>query len=373
MALQDVETFHWPEVANAPRPSRLHPVDDRLNAKTALAHIKRGESLLYTGDWRNARQLLAALGRRLKPKAGLQKGSASEAFRAERQQRSREHALLSRVVIALSPSLEIPLPHAPDLREPLREVLGPTEGPVLLPLRMLLGVQGAAGWTRSGVEVPGLKGRIHPRYGVYLPTRPDYLELLLEVTDLASGRTVLDIGTGTGVLSFVLLQHGAVRAVGVDVDPRAVACAAENAERLGLSGRFAALEGTLYEVPLEAHLEGGRAEVVVCNPPWLPEAPKTRLDRAVYDGEGAMLRGFLAGLGAHLTPNGRGLLLLSDLAVRLGLRESGWLEARFSEAGLVVEAVHERSASHPKARDTSDPLHAARAAEVTRLYVLRAS
>src|SRR5690606_6269136 len=256
--------------------------------------------------------------------------------------------------------------------EPLRELLGPTEGRVVLPLRMLLGVQGAAGWTRSGVEVPGLKGRIHPRYGVYLPTRADYPELLLQATDLAAGKTVLDIGTGTGVLSFVLLQHGATRAVGVDLDPRAVACATDNAERLGLSAQFVALEGALYEAPLEAHLEGGRAELVVCNPPWMPEAPKTRLDRAVYDEDGAMLRGFLGGLSSHLAPAGRGLLLLSDLAVRLGLREPGWLESQFAEAGLVVERVHERAPSHPKARDPGDPLHEARAGEVTRLYVLRA-
>ena len=372
MALPDVESFHWPEVAGAPRPSRLHPVDDRLTANAALARLKRGESLLYTGDWRNARQLLAALGRRVKPKRGTPPGSAKEAFRAERQQRSREHALLSRLVIALTPSLEIPLPHAPDLTEPLREVLGPTEGSVVVPLRLLLGVQGAAGWTRSGVEVPGLKGRIHPRYGVYLPTRADYVELLLAVTDLASGRSVLDLGTGTGVLSFVLLQHGAERAVGVDVDPRAVACAAENAGQLGLSSRFVALEGTLYGAPLAAHLEGGRAGLVVCNPPWLPEAPKTRLDRAVYDQDGAMLRGFLTGLSSHLAPGGRGLLLLSDLAVRLGLREEGWLESQFQQAGLVVERVHERAPNHPKARDPGDPLHAARAGEVIRLYVLRA-
>lgn len=374
MALPDLQTFLWPEVAGAPRPPKLAPVDDRLNAKAALARLQRGEALLYTGDWRNARQLLSALKRRLKPKpkSGRKVRSARDAFNAERLQRGREHALLSRLVIPLTPSLEIPLPHAPALQEPLRELLGPTADAVVLPLTFLLGVQGADGWTRSGVEVPGLKGRIHPRYGVYLPTRTDYVELLLEVAPLAAGRTVLDLGTGTGVLSFLLLQHGAERAVGIDVDPRAVRCAEENAERLGLSDRFVALEGSLYEAPLAAHLPEGRADLVVCNPPWLPMAPKTRLDRAVYDAGGAMLRGFLTDLRAHLRPDGRGLLLLSDLAIRLGLREPGWLEAQFEEAGLLVDAEHARAPSHPKAHDPADPLHAARAGETTRLYVLRA-
>jgi hypothetical protein len=90
----------------------------------------------------------------------------------------------------------------------------------------------------------------------------------------------------------------------------------------------------------------------------------------VYDPDSRMLKGFLAGLAAHLTPSGEGWLILSDLAERLGLRSReqllGWIEA----AGLSVRERLDIRPRHPKAVDTSDPLHAARSKEITSLWRL---
>jgi tRNA G37 N-methylase Trm5 len=88
--------------------------------------------------------------------------------------------------------------------------------------------------------VPGLEGKLEPHYGVYTPTRYEYLSLLGAVDP--KGKSVFDLGTGTGVLSFIFLQRGAVSAIGTDVEPAAIACARANAERLGLAERFTALE-----------------------------------------------------------------------------------------------------------------------------------
>jgi methylase of polypeptide subunit release factors len=173
------------------------------------------------------------------------------------------------------------------------------------------------------------------------------------------------VGTGTGVLSFVLLQRGAASVVATDCDPRAVACARENAERLGLARRFEAREADLFPE--------GRADLVISNPPWLPEAPKNRVDRAVFDEDSRFLLRFLEGLPAALTPGGQGLLILSDLAVLLGLRPPGWLEEQFTRSGLGVKWTRSTPARHSKARDKSDPLHAARSREVTTLYALVAA
>ena len=106
------------------------------------------------------------------------------------------------------------------------------------------------------------------------------------------------------------------------------------------------------------------------NPPWVPARPSSTLERAVYDPDSAMLRGFLAGLAAHLRPGGEGWLILSDLAEHLGLRTReqllGWIEA----AGLRVLGRLDQRPAHPRSTDADDPLHAARKAEVTSLWRL---
>ena len=143
-------------------------------------------------------------------------------------------------------------------------------------------------------------------------------------------------------------------------------CAAENLALLGLSARVQLLQADLYP-------PGVQAGLVVCNPPWLPAKPSAPVERAVYDEGSRMLRGFLAGLRAHLAPGGEGWLILSDLAEHLGLRTRAELLAWVQAAGLRVLGRIDTRPRHPKAQDASDPLHAARAAERTSLWRLGAA
>ena len=83
-----------------------------------------------------------------------------------------------------------------------------------------------------------------------------------------------------------------------------------------------------------------------------------------------MLRGFLSGLAAHLETEGEGWLILSDLAEHLGLRSRNELLAWISDGGLQVLARLDTKAKHPRAADSADLLHKARAAEVTSLWRL---
>ena len=86
-----------------------------------------------------------------------------------------------------------------------------------------------------------------------------------------------------------------------------------------------------------------------------------------------MLLGFLAGLTDHLTRHGEGWLILSDLAEHLGLRTRAELLAAFAAAGLVVLGRMDAKPVHAKATDSTDALHAARAAEITSLWRLGAA
>jgi methylase of polypeptide subunit release factors len=200
---------------------------------------------------------------------------------------------------------------------------------------------------------------------VFAPIRREYVELVADAPLPASmplNSVAFDIGTGTGVLAAVLARRGIQRVVATDMDPRALACARENLERLGLAKQVEVVQADLFPE--------GRAALVVCNPPWVPSRPSSPIERGIFDPGSAMLRGFLAALPAHLEPGGEGWLVLSDLAEHLGLRTREELLAAIDAAGLkAVDRVDARP-KHPKASDETDPLHAARAAEMTSLWRL---
>ncbi|MDR0378503.1 MAG: methyltransferase, partial [Candidatus Accumulibacter sp.] len=113
-----------------------------------------------------------------------------------------------------------------------------------------------------------------------------------------------------------------------------------------------------------------RVPLVVCNPPWVPGKPASALEHAIYDPDSRMLRGFLAGLAGHLETDGEGWLILSDLAEHLKLRSRETLLTWIEQAGLRVLGRHDARPTHARAADPEDPLHAARAAEITSLWRL---
>ena len=180
-----------------------------------------------------------------------------------------------------------------------------------------------------------------------------------------AGGTAFDIGSGTGVLASILATRGIRRVIGTDLDERAIACARENVARLGLDGQVSIVRADLFP--------DDRADLVVCNPPWIPAPAATSADHAVYDPDSQMLRGFLAGLADHLNPGGEGWLIISDIAERLGLRSRDELLDLIDASGLEIVARLDTRPTHSRAFDATDPLHAARAAEVTSLWRLRAA
>lgn len=60
-----------------------------------------------------------------------------------------------------------------------------------------------------------------------------------------AGATVLDVGTGSGILALVALLYGAERAVAIDIDPDVIEVVRENAARNGLGDRVTAEAGTI--------------------------------------------------------------------------------------------------------------------------------
>ncbi len=377
----EVRSALWRCERAGPPPARVILADDTLSADAAYRLACEGTALLWKGDFHNARQLLQALARRAdrlprrKP-VRVATEAPGAAFNKHRQAQSQRARVLAMLLIPFDADYAIPLRRAPAARLACTQAWGePGDegGGSVATLRELLGIISAFEWRKNGVAIAALGpppgNRIHPHYGVFSPVRGEYVQLVadapLPAATATGGSVAFDIGTGTGVLAAVLARRGFARVWATDQDARALACASENLAHLGLAGTVQVLRADLFPP--------GLADVIVCNPPWLPARPGSPLERAVYDEGGRMLLGFLDGLRTHLAPGGEGWLILSDLAELLGLRTRAELLAAIDSAGLRALGRIDTRPKHPKTFDAADALHAARAAEVTSLWRLGAA
>ena len=366
----------WRSEAGLVPPQRVQLADDTLSADAAYRLACGGTALLWRGDFQNARQLLQAMARRCERKPRKIAPSPTEAFNQQRMAQAQRARILSQLLIPFGVGHHIALRRAPDVHAACEQAYaasGLGAVPYVASLRELLGLIGAYEWRKKGVEIAALGApgvRIHPHYGVFSPVRGEYVALVAQqplpaaLADRPAGWPAFDIGTGTGVLAAVLARRGVARVIATDQDPRALACARDNIERLELGAQVELMQTDLFPP--------GRAALIVCNPPWVPARPSSPLEHAVYDPDSRMLRGFLAGLAAHLAPGGEGWLILSDLAEHLGLRPRDELLGLIDAAGLCVLGRADVRPTHARAQDASDPLHAARAAELTSLWRLAA-
>ena len=318
------KTALWRSERGAPPPKKVVLADDTMTADTAYRLTCEGTALLWRGDFQNAKQLLQALARRAdnvptrKRKKASEVVPVSEAFHKHRLAQSQRARMLGMVLIPFNADYSIPLRRAPDAKVAIADAWGAVNeaaGNSVASLRELLGITSAHEWRRVGVEIEALgegpNNRIHPHYGVFSPVRGEYIHLVATVhlpKKLAGQATLVafDIGTGTGVLSAVLVRRGVDQVIATDQDQRALACARDNVAKLGYGKQVQVIKADLFPE--------GRASLIVCNPPWIPARPSSPLEHSVYDEGGRMLAGFLKGLTAHLAPKGEGWLILSNLA-----------------------------------------------------------
>lgn len=378
---QDNETTRntlWLSESNQPPPVRIVIVDDQTTADEAYRLACEGTLMLWRGDFHNARQLLQALTRRIERSEQRKASKVTQfgkpvsdtavianLFHQQRLVQAQRARVLSRLLLELDAGYVSRLRRAPEFSAACTAAFGELGESCLMSFRDLQGALGAAQWREKGVPISTLDISIFPHYGVFAPTRHEYVQLLLDAPLPAVHDLAFDIGTGTGLLAIILAQRGVKQVVATDLNPRALACAADNLQRLELAS-IALQQADLF--PTQQPL----ANLIVCNPPWLPAKPSSPLEYAVYDAKSAMLRGFLQDAGKHLAPQGEVWLILSDLAEHLQLRTREALLDWFAEAGLTVKYRLDTQPKHGRSQDESDPLYAARSAEVTSLWCLQA-
>lgn len=371
----------WQSVANNPMPKKIQVINDTMKADAAYKLVCEGTALLWRGDFQNAKHMAQAISRRIdnrttKPKAKNKQNkqqitntapSPKDQFHLYRKSQIERARTLGMLLVELSGDYTLPYNRAPDIADACEHAYGKSTNHKtrLVSLREILGLIGAYEWHKKGVEVAQLGAMITPSYGVYSPVRGEYIELVNRAP-LDNVSVAFDIGTGTGVIAALLAKRGVKKIIATEIESRALVCAKHNIQKLGFANQVKIVGADLFP-PADA----GLADLIVCNPPWLPAKANTAIEHAVYDPDSNMLKGFLNGVKNYLAVNGEAWLILSDLAEHLQLRSQEELQSWITVAGLTIVEKLDIKPQHPKSQDASDLLATARQKEVTSLYRLQ--
>jgi release factor glutamine methyltransferase len=160
---------------------------------------------------------------------------------------------------------------------------------------------------------------------VYHPEADTYLLLEAAKNEVRCGDRVLEIGTGSGLVSCELARLTGI--VATDINPHAVSCAHDAGIEVVRTDLFAGIRGSF--------------DLILFNPPYLPTQPDERVDDwleyALDGGESgrAVIERFARSVGKVLAPGGRILLLISSLT---GLCE---VQNLFASLGYSVMTVQQ--------------------------------
>lgn len=161
------------------------------------------------------------------------------------------------------------------------------------------------------VEIKGILIKTHPK--VYEPAEDS--ELLINNLVDVKNKTVLDVGTGTGIQAINALKKGAKKVVGIDINPYSIETAKENAilNKLELNNSIFFLESDLFSSINE------RFDVILFNAPYLPTFEDEKLEEYLnyaFDGgeDGRkVLDRFIREVGDYLNENGVVQIVQSSL------------------------------------------------------------
>jgi release factor glutamine methyltransferase len=129
-------------------------------------------------------------------------------------------------------------------------------------------------------EFYGREFHVTPDVLIPRPETEHVVEIALQISLNAEpgARRILDVGTGSGALAVTLQLETGAAAWATDISPSAAAVAARNARRLGAPVKFVVCD--LMDAIAPASMD-----LIVSNPPYVPDTEREGLQREVRDWE----------------------------------------------------------------------------------------
>lgn len=196
------------------------------------------------------------------------------------------------------------------------------------------------------IHLEGHELILHP--GVFNPAVGWSTIGLIEAMPPVAGKTVLDMGCGTGVVGIIAAHRGASTVVLADLDPLAIQNATENIELHHLGARVQVFQSDLF-----AGVPEQRFDLISFNWPYLwweeqiadnaaaeiaPGAPGIW---AYFDYQYALIRRLFRVMPRYLTAGGAAYLTFAEYA------NEALLAQIIAEEGLRYEIVHTRPDGDP--------------------------
>jgi methylase of polypeptide subunit release factors len=259
-----------------------------------------GQEVLVKGVYSNGLLLLREL------RKHLSKTFPEQTFEGQRKFRQEYQKLSNRILLQIENN-GLVVKKSPDIG--WLKILYPDSSDFVLSFPQVQGLNSSWQWYKKGVSIPVLRNKIHPYYGVYFPSRYEHLLLFDNWLKRYQGpkKTAIDVGVGSGVLSFQMTKYGFQKVFATDTNPNAI---------IGLK-EFMGTTKLSRKIELDyAHLFGKwnkPTELIVFNPPWLPEERQLDgIDQAVYYHK-KLFPEFFEEAKKRLLPDGKIVLLFSNL------------------------------------------------------------
>ncbi len=296
------------EALNADRPEIITTEVDairfyrKMDTKDTVTQMIEGKYVIAEEFYSNGLQVLNEL------KKNLLRKFKDKSFQGQRDYRNAYKQASHRLLLKIKDN-KLTVKKAPNIG--WLELLYPEVSEFYISFPDIQGMNSSWQWYEKGIEVKTLDITLKPYYNTYFPTRFDHLKLFDKWLKKYEGskENAIEIGIGSGILSFQLIQNGFQNIFATDTNKNAIIGVAQESKRLGYEKHLILNYGDLFE---NCNI---KANVIVFNPPWLPAKHQLEegIDKAIYYEEGLFPR-FFEQAKEHLAPNGKIVLIFSNLA-----------------------------------------------------------